>query len=192
MASAEANFAGSPLDEADTVRVETLVDTGGTTLGASQWDITSGDTLLSHLAFTAVTPELDDGSLHGELDKVEGEEPNYVPDPDNTDPTARDGGNVGELPVGVGSDDGRHELSDTESTEQCSRGTFHEEESMRTGDEDQSLGDDGNLEVDNHVDLRGVGTKLGLAVDSNAELVLEEVGLHNDNDKGNPMRGLET
>lgn len=109
------------------------------------------------------------------------------PDPDDTDPTTRDGTNLGEAPVTVGSNDRRDKLSDTEGTEESERRTLHEEESVRTGDEDQSLGDDGDLEVDNHVQLLIVVVD-GLTrcvSESNTELVLEESGVEDDSNEGN-------
>ena len=103
------------------------------------------------------TQLLDDGRLHCEFNPVKRDEPNNIlrmkldyitikpcekntyPDPDDTDPTTRDRSDVGEAPVTIGGDDRRDELSDTERTEERIRRTLHEEESVRTGDEDQSL-----------------------------------------------------
>lgn len=42
---------------------------------------------------------------------------NTYPDPDDTDPCTRDRLYLGEAPISVSSDDGRHELGDTESAE---------------------------------------------------------------------------
>lgn len=93
---------------------------------------------------------------------------------------------LSEAPVGVGGDDRGDELSDGEGAEEGSRGTLHEEESVRTSNEDEGLGDDGNLEVDDHVDLVvvDVGAVSNLAVaETNAELVVEEGGLADDDDE---------
>lgn len=76
------------------------------------------------------------------------------PDPDDTDPTARDRPDVGEAPVAVRSDDAGDKLSQTEGEEKSSRGSLHEEEAVRSGHEDQGLGDDSHLQVNNHVKLR--------------------------------------
>lgn len=61
---------------------------------------------------------------------------------------------------------------------------------MRTGDENERLGDDGNLEVDNHVELGIVvfDGQAGCGVQVDAEGVLEEVGVDDDRNKGNTVR----
>ena len=74
------------------------------------------------------------------------------PDPDDSDPATRNGTNVGEAPVSVRGDDGRDKLGNAEGDKQGGGGTLHEEESMRAGDKDEGLGDDCNLEVDDHVE----------------------------------------
>ena len=78
------------------------------------------------------------------------------PNPDNTDPTTLDGLDLGEAPVTVHSDDRRNGLRNAERTHESERRTLHEEEAVRTRDEDESLRDDGNLEVDDGVELRVV------------------------------------
>ena len=99
--------------------------------------------------------------------------------------------NLGEAPVGVRSDDGRDELSKGEGEHEGERGTLHEEESMRTSDEDEGLGDDGNLEVHDHVKLRIVvvidsgGSTVG---ESDTELVVEPSGTDDDGNKGDARR----
>ncbi len=108
------------------------------------------------------------------------------PDPDNADPTTRDSPDVSEAPVTVSGDDGGHKLGQAEGEEKSRGGTLHEEESMRTSNEDQGLRYDGDLKVDDHVQLRIVRLHGG-GLEGNAELVLEECGLHNDDDKGNPI-----
>ena len=57
---------------------------------------------------------------------------------------------------------------------------------MRTGDEDESLRDDGNLEVDDRVQLRVVRVDGEGRREADTELVLEEGGLLDDDDKGDP------
>lgn len=62
---------------------------------------------------------------------------------------------------------------------------------MRAGNEDQRLRDDGDLEVDDHVQHRVVrgGHR---AVESHAKFVLEEGGFHDDDDEGDAIKvGLE-
>ena len=64
--------------------------------------------------------------------------------------------NLREAPVTVRGNDRRHELSDAEGTHESERRALHEEETVRTRDEDEGLRDDGNLEVDDGVELRVV------------------------------------
>lgn len=61
---------------------------------------------------------LDDGELHGELDQVEREVPNDVPNPDDTDPSTGDVLDVREAPVTETGDDGGDQLSQTEGEHQ--------------------------------------------------------------------------
>ena len=61
---------------------------------------------------------LDDGELHGELDEVEREVPDDVPDPDDTDPSTRDVLDFRETPVTETGDDGGDQLSQTEGEHQ--------------------------------------------------------------------------
>jgi len=58
------------------------------------------------LLLVTLTEVLDDGSLHGKLDTVQGQEPDNVPYPDDTNPATRDTGDLSEWPVAVGGDDG--------------------------------------------------------------------------------------
>ena len=53
---------------------------------------------------------------------------------------------------------------------------------MRASDEDQRLRDDGDLEVDDHVQHRVVRGG-HIVVESHAKLVLEEGGFHDDDDE---------
>lgn len=77
---AEADLAGSTTDEADTVGVEGLVDGGSAGLGASERNLAVSllSDHLGNLAGLALAEVLDDGGLHGELDKVERQEPDDV------------------------------------------------------------------------------------------------------------------
>lgn len=63
---------------------------------------------------------------------------------------------------------------------------------MRTGNEDQSLGDDGNLKVDNHVQLVVIviNSLTGGSVQADAELVLEERRVDDDSNKSDTVRNL--
>lgn len=106
------------------------------------------------------------------------------PNPDDTDPSTRDGLNLGEAPVTVRGNDRRDELGDAESTHERDRGSLHEEEPVRTRDEDERLRDDGNLEVHNHVQLRVVVVHR-VRRERHAKLVLEEVGLKDRAHQGN-------
>ena len=107
------------------------------------------------------------------------------PDPNDTNPTTRDGLDLGEAPVAVSSDDRRDELRNAEREEESVGRAFHEEESVRTSDEDERLGNDSNLEVCNHVQLRvvAVHARAGGGRQRDAELVLEEGGLNDDNNE---------
>lgn len=185
--TAESNLAGSALDERDTVGVQRFVNRSSARLSAG--DGNAGGCDCGGSTFFAVfTETLDDSSLHGELDPIQGHEPDNVPDPDDTDPSSRDSPDVGEAPVTVSGDDRRDQLSNSEGNQESSRGAFHEEEAVRTGDEDQSLRDDGNLEVDNHVELRVVGLD-GEFLERDTEPVLEESSLHDNDHQGDSRQG---
>jgi len=101
----EANLASSALDERHTIRVQRLVDGGSARLGTSDGDTGGGDGSSGGLDMP-VAEVLDDSSLHGELDQVKGQEPDDVPDPNDTDPSTRDGVDLGEAPVTEPGDDG--------------------------------------------------------------------------------------
>ena len=88
---------------------------------------------------------------------------------------------LGEAPVGIGGDDGGDDLGDDEGTE-GSGGTLHEEEAMRT--------DDGNLEIDDHVELVVVDVLAAVCLsvrERDTELVLKKGSLDDDNDKGDAV-----
>ena len=61
------------------------------------------------------------------------------PDPDDANPTARNGTDVSETPVSVSRNDGRDKLGNAECDKQGGRGAFHEEESMGTSNENECL-----------------------------------------------------
>ena len=110
------------------------------------------------------------------------------PDPNDTNPTTRNRLNVGEAPVAVRRDDRRDELGNAERTHEGERRTLHEEEAVRTRDEDESLRDDGNLEVDDRVKLGVVvvDSLVSATGEGDTELVVEPGGPDDDGDKGNP------
>ena len=59
--------------------------------------------------------------------------------PNNTNPTTRDSPDLSEASVTTRSNDGRDELRNTERAHGCCRGPLHEEEAVKTRDEDQGL-----------------------------------------------------
>ena len=111
------------------------------------------------------------------------------PNPDDTNPATRDRLNLGEAPVAVRSDDRRDELRDAEGTHEGERRALHEEEAVRTRDEDEGLRDDGDLEVHDSVELRVVVVeRLGRAVaERDAELAVEPVRADRNRDEGDPV-----
>ena len=112
------------------------------------------------------------------------------PNPDDTNPASADSLNLGEAPVAVRSNDGRDELGNAEGDDQGSGRPLHEEEPMRTGNEDQRLRDDGDLEIDDHVQLPvvriGAGTEAAVR-ERDAELVFEEGRFDDDDDEDDPV-----
>lgn len=68
----------------------------------------------SGLSGLVLLESLDDGELEGELDQVEGEVPDNVPNPNDTDPSTGDVVHVRETPITETGDDGGDELSQTE------------------------------------------------------------------------------
>jgi len=187
--STKADLAGGTSDERHSVGVQRLVDRSSTRGGTGERNARLFS--LSDLTLGTDSQPFDNGSLHSKLDEIEGHEPDDVPDPDDTNPSTGYSVDLGEAPVTEASDDGRDELSNTEGNHQGGRGTLHEEEAVRTGDEDESLGDDGDLEVDNHVELTivGIDRGSGKVLEGDTELVLEEVGLKDHNDKDNGRNG---
>ena len=107
------------------------------------------------------------------------------PDPNDSNPSTRNSLNLCETPITKARNDRRDELRDTERYDQSRRRTFHEEETMRTSDEDQSLRDDGNLEVYNHVQFGVVGGDGENSVQLDMESILEEGSLHDNDNQSN-------
>lgn len=97
---------------------------------------------------------------------------------------------IGETPITVHGDDRGDELGETEGGEQSHRGALHEEETVRPSDEDERLGNDRNLEVDDRVqDTVVVVVRLdSLILEVDAELVVEERGLDADSNKNDPTQ----
>ena len=76
-------------------------------------------------------------------------------------------------------------MSDTERDHKSDRGALHEEEAMRTCDEDKRLRNDSNLQVNDGVKLRVIGARgINFAIERDAKLVIEEAGLHYDGNEG--------
>jgi len=84
----------------------------------------------------------------------------------------------------------RDKLGNAKRHDESRRRTLHEEETMRTSDEDQSLRDDGDLEVHNHVQLGVVGCDGEITIQCDAESILEECSLH-DNDNQRDARDIK-
>jgi hypothetical protein len=86
---------------------------------------------------------------------------------------------LGEPPITESGNDRGDKLGQTERKHQSDGWSLGEAESVGSGDEDEGLRDDSDLEVDDHVDLRVVGT----LVSGDAELVLEEGGIVDDDEE---------
>ena len=111
------------------------------------------------------------------------------PNPDDTNPSTLDRVDLSEAPVTVRGNDRRHELRDAERAHESERRTLHEEEAVRTRDEDECLRDDGHLEVDDRVELRVVVVVrrvLGTTREGNAEAVVEPVRANGDGNERDP------
>jgi len=113
------------------------------------------------------------------------------PDPDDANPSTRNRLELGEAPVSVGGNDRRNELRNTEGNNKGGRRPFHEEEAVRTGNENQGLRDHSHLEVDNRMKT-GVVSCDRRRVQLDAKLVLEEIGLEDDAHQGNTEQSNET
>ena len=100
--------------------------------------------------------------------------------------------NLGKAPVTESSNDGRHKLSETECNHEGNRRSLDPRRSVRSGDKDQSLGDDGDLEVNDRVHLWVVGKGSAQfvhargTIDGHTKLVLEERRLDDNDDEHDP------
>jgi len=107
---ASLELVGGSRDKVGSVGVEGLVSGSGSGQSFSRL-VDEGGGSTGSLSLLQV---LDDGELHGVLDEIHGEVPNNVPDPDDTNPSTRDGSDVGETPITESGNDGRDQLSETE------------------------------------------------------------------------------
>lgn len=149
------------------------------------------DQCLGNLGSLSLLEVGNDRSLEGKLDEIEGEVPDDVPNPDDSDPSTRDTSDVGEAPVSVSGNNRGDQLSDTESTHKRIRRSLGPRRSVRSSDEDKRLRDDGDLEVDNHVS--SVVVDVGSCNGVDTESVLEEVGVSHNGEQGNGgSREVET
>ena len=169
---------GSSRDKVGSVRVEGLVSGSSSGQSFSRL-VDEGGGNSGSLSLLEV---LDDGELHGVLDEIHGEVPDNVPDPDDTDPSTRDRSDVGEAPITESGNDGRDQLSETEGNHECVRRSLGPRRSVRSSNEDESLRDDGNLEVDDHV-CSGIVGILSDGIDT--ESVLKEGSVSHDGVKSN-------
>jgi len=173
---------GSLAEESGSVGVERLVSRSGSLKPLSR-RVDEGRWVESSLPLLEVS---NDGPLEGELDEIEREVPNDVPDPNDTDPSTRDTSDVGEAPVSIGGDNRRDELSKQEGTHESIRRSLSPRWTVGSGDEDEGLGDDGNLEVDDHVTSVVVDV---LADGVDTESVLEEAGVVHDSEQSDRRGG---
>jgi hypothetical protein len=169
---------GGSRDKVGSVRVEGLVSGSSSGQSFSRL-VDEGGGNSGSLSLLEV---LDDGELHGVLDEIHGEVPDNVPDPDDTDPSTRDRSDVGEAPITESGNDGRDQLSETEGNHECVRRSLGPRRSVRSSNEDESLRDDGNLEVDDHV-CSGIVGILSDGIDT--ESVLKEGSVSHDGVKSN-------
>jgi len=99
------------------------VDRGGTGCGLDQGDASSSEAgLSSGAALTTLANVLDDGSFHSKLDEIEREEPDDIPDPNNSDPATGNGTDLGEAPVSVRGDNGRNKLATQKARNNATEG----------------------------------------------------------------------
>jgi len=173
---------GSTGEEAGSVRVKGLVSRRGT-LESLAVLVDDRRGLSAGLSLLQVG---NDRVLEHVLDNVEREVPDQVPDPDDTDPATGDGVDLGEAPVTETGNDGGDELGETERTHEGIRRSLSPGRTVRTGDKDKSLRDDGDLEVDDHVSSWVVGV---LAEWLDVEVALEEVGVVHGAEQGNGRAG---
>jgi len=128
-------------------------------------------------------------SLLAHLERKKKTKKNTYPNPNNTNPATTNTLDLRKAPITIRSNNRADQLGNAECNHERRTGPFHEEEAVRTSDEDQRLRDDSDLEVDDHVQHRVVrGGHLG--VESHAKLVLEEGGFHDDDDEGDAVSKL--
>lgn len=177
----KANFPSRTTQEGDTVGIEGFVDGGSAGLSSVERNIAtlSPDHLFLGFALPTLAKRLNDSRFHGKLDQIERKEPDNIPNPDDPDPSTLDGVDLREAPIGVSGNDTGHNLCNDESHQQRIGRSLSEEESVSTSDENQSLRDNGNLKVNDHMDLRVVGIfgRPRSISESRAEFVEEEVGV---------------
>lgn len=140
---AEADLASSTLDERNAILVERLVNGTHARLAATEGNTSDG--VPGESTFVTGTKPFDNGGPHTEFDPIQRDEPDDVPDPNDTDPSTRNRMNVGETPVSVSRNDRGDKLGEAESGEEGKGRAFHEEEAVGTSSENQSLGNDRNL-----------------------------------------------
>jgi hypothetical protein len=193
---------GSTAKEGGSVRVQRLVAGCSPRQASLGGGVDGGGS--SGSVGLALLKVLDDRTLEGELNQVEGEVPddavssvlaqfstqtkNSLPDPDDTDPSARDTSDSREPPVTVSGNDGGNDLGDTEGDHERSGRSLEPREAVRSGNEDKSLRNDGNLEINDHVSSVVVDiVTLGQGLDT--ESVLEEVGVAHDGEQSKGRGG---
>lgn len=178
---------GSSAEERGSVRVERLMSRSSSDQSLSVL-VDNGRRSLGGLSLLQVG---NDRLLETELDQVEREVPDNVPNPNDTDPSTRDTVHVGETPISESSNDRRDQLSKTEGTHEREGWSLSPRRTVRSSDEDKRLRDDGDLKVDDHVSSSVVDINSGVGLDT--ELVLEEVGVVHDGEQGNGRgRQVET
>lgn len=92
----------------------------------------------SGLSGLSLLESLDDGELEGELDQVEGEVPDDVPDPNDTDPSTGDVVHVRETPITETGDDGGDELGQTEGEHKSDGYSGSKGSVIRTSEENRN------------------------------------------------------
>ena len=105
------------------------------------------------------------------------------PNPNNSNPSTRNGFDISETPVTKSCNDRRDKLCNAERNDKSRRRTFHEEETMRTGDENQSLRNNGDLKVYNHVQLGVVRVNGEIGIQADTESSLKKGGTDDDNNQ---------
>ncbi|KAI9252286.1 hypothetical protein BDA99DRAFT_177685 [Phascolomyces articulosus] len=135
-------------------------------------------------------------TLHTKLEEIHGQEPDKVPDPNNTSPIPTTATHISEAPVGIDGNEGSNQLSNNESGHQVNRWTFHEEPAAGTSDENQTLRHNRNLQVDDRVvnmiidPIIGTGTRVFSTGQFNTKLIMEESGVEHDSSESQSGSGL--